>query len=361
VGGDLYDVIQISEDLIAFYIFDISSQGVTAALISSLSKVAFSKNIHLLNSPKAILERINTELVETGCSHFIITAFMAFLDLHSNKLTYCNAGHTYPVVFKKKEKKIIHLKSSGVFLGIYKEVNFENDHIFLFPDDWLFLFTDGIYSLFNTEDEALGRKQLESFILNEKYTSPSVFLEQYKERYEKLMTSERQTDDITSVVVEILTQSRRDQIKKELGFEQHQPVYLQFLSYYEEIDSVSAKVLRDMDDAGYSDESIRKMKLTITELLANAIGHGNSDDHLKKVTVGHVVDNTIVIVAVMDEGEGFDPSKIPDPTLPENLIKDHGRGLYIVRNHVDTIQFNKKGNRVLVRKYRFGKKNGGAN
>lgn len=361
VGGDLYDVIHISEDLIAFYIFDITSHGVASALLSSLAKVSFSKYIHSLTSPKAILERVNDELLETVCSNFFITAFVAFLDLHSNKLIYCNASHTYPIVYKKKDKKLIPLRTSGVFLGVYKNANFENDSIYLFPDDWLFLFTDGIYSVFNTKKEEQGRKQLEELICKGKYKSPSGFLDNYRKQHKGLILETKQTDDITAIVVEVLTQSRRDQLKKELGFEEDKPVYLQFISYYEEIDAASANILREMDETGYSDESIRKMKLTITELLANAIGHGNKDNHSKKVTMGHIVENTVVTVAVMDEGDGFDPSKIPDPTLPENLIKDHGRGLYIVSNHVDELHFNKKGNRVLISKYRFGNKKNDSN
>jgi serine/threonine-protein kinase RsbW len=106
-----------------------------------------------------------------------------------------------------------------------------------------------------------------------------------------------------------------------------------------------------MDAAAFADDSIRKMKITLTELIANAIGHGNGENHAKKAIVGHVVNRTVATVSIMDEGEGFDPANIPDPTLPENLIKDHGRGLYIVRNYVDEISFNEKGTRVMIRKY----------
>ena len=360
VGGDLYDVIHVSEDLMAFYIFDISAHGVASALLSSLAKVSFSKNILSLVSPKAILERVNEELLETVCSNFLITAFVALLDLHSNKFIYCNASHTYPIVYKKKEKKLIPLRTSGVFLGSYKNATFENESIYIFPDDWLFLFTDGIYNVFNAKKEELGRRRLEELICKGKYKSPAGFLDNYRKQHKSFILETKQTDDITAIVVEILTQSRRDQLKKELGFEEDKPVYLQFISYYEEIDAASASVLREMDETGYSDESIRKMKLTITELLANAIGHGNKDNHSKKVTIGHIVENTIVAVAVMDEGDGFDPASIPDPTLPENLIKDHGRGLYIVSNHVDEMLINKKGNRVLISKYRFGNKKNGS-
>ncbi len=355
-GGDLYDVIQLSEDLLAFYIFDISCQGISSALISSLAKVSFSSNIWSLSSPQLILDRINEDLISDISSDFFITAFIAFFDLHSNKLTYCNAGHTYPIIYKRKEKKLIPLKTKGMFLGVYKNAGFENESMYLFPDDWLFLFTDGLYGLYNDENELLGRKNFEASILRDNYRSPDDFIAKLKKRSYKTGSTKKQADDITAVVVEILSQSRRDQIKRELGFKPDIPVYLQFLSYYEEIDSVSATILRDMDETGYSDERIRKMKLTITELLANAIGHGNRDDHSKKVIVGHVVEATKVIVSIMDDGEGFDPASIPDPTLPENLIKDHGRGLYIVRNYVDEMQFNKAGNRILICKHRFSKK-----
>ncbi len=359
-GGDLYDVIQLSEDLLAFYIFDISCQGVSSALISSLAKVSFSSNIWSLSSPQLILERINEDLITDISSNFYITAFVAFFDLHSNKLTYCNAGHTYPIIYKRKEKQIIPLKTNGMFLGVFKNASFENESMYLFPDDWLFLFTDGLYSLFNKENELKGRQKFEASILRNSYRSPNDVVAKLKKRSQKLRGKNMQIDDITAVVVEILSQSRRDQIKRELGFKQDVPVYLQFLSYYEEIDAVSATILRDMDETGYSDERIRKMKLTITELLANAIGHGNNDDHSKKVVVGHVVEATKVTVAIMDEGEGFDPSSVPDPTLPENLIKDHGRGIYIVRNYVDEIHFNKVGNRILICKHRFNKKKNAA-
>jgi serine/threonine-protein kinase RsbW len=121
------------------------------------------------------------------------------------------------------------------------------------------------------------------------------------------------------------------------------------------MDRATSIILSAMDSLGYADDGIRKMKIILTELLANAIYHGNKGDHLKKVIVGHTIDKKNVIISVMDEGDGFDPSKVPDPTLPENLVKDCGRGIYIVRNYADKIEFNKKGNRVTITKYHVTK------
>lgn len=148
------------------------------------------------------------------------------------------------------------------------------------------------------------------------------------------------------------SQQQRVTLKYELGFNDGAPLYIQYLSSYGEIDTVSGRILKDMDEAGFSDEMIRNMKLTITELITNAINHGNKEDLSKTVTVGHRIEPERISVSVLDEGVGFDPSAVPDPTLPENLTKDHGRGLYIVRQYIDEISFNRMGNRILIRKYR---------
>jgi serine/threonine-protein kinase RsbW len=106
-----------------------------------------------------------------------------------------------------------------------------------------------------------------------------------------------------------------------------------------------------MDAFGYSDDSIRKMKIALTELLANSIYHGNKKDHTKKVVIGHLIDKEKIIISIMDDGDGFDPTTVPDPTLPENLVKGRGRGLYIVRNYVDSLVFKGKGNLVTITKF----------
>ena len=355
VGGDLYDVVQLSPDLLAFYIFDVSGHGVSAALISAMAKVSFSTHLRGCTSPETILARVNADVLPHLSNNFYITAFVAVLDMHSNRLTYCNAGHAFPLVWRRPEKTFLPLKTPGLFLGVFEDGRYENKTIFPQPDDWLLLYTDGIFDLFSETNEMAGRKNLESFLTGSSFANPEELIAHCRLIYQNLY-QQANLDDITALAVEVLTQSRRNSIKEDLGFAVGDPVYLQFISYYEEIDDAAASILKDMDDQGYSDDAIRKMKLTITELLANAICHGNLEDHARKVTVGHVISDESVTLAVMDEGQGFDPASVPDPTLPENLTRDHGRGLYIVRNYVDELLFNASGSRVLARKFRYNGK-----
>ena len=353
VGGDLYDVVQLSPDLLAFYIFDVSGHGVSAALISAMAKVSFTTHLRANTSPEIILARVNADVLQYVSNNFYITAFVALLDLHSNRLTYCNAGHVYPLVWRRTTGEFIPLRTQGFFLGVFEDGRYENKSIFLQPDDWFFLYTDGLFGLFSDTNEMAGRQHFEDFLAKSGFTAPEQFIAHCRERYNEEHNI-AQLDDISAIAVEVQTQSRRNQIKEELGFGPTDPVYLQFISYYEEIDETAANILRDMDEQGWSDDAIRKMKLTITELLANAICHGNEEDHSRKVTVGHVLCDQTITLGIMDEGKGFKPDDVPDPTLPENLTRDHGRGLFIVRNYVDEISFNETANRVLVRKTREG-------
>jgi serine phosphatase RsbU (regulator of sigma subunit)/anti-sigma regulatory factor (Ser/Thr protein kinase) len=355
VGGDLFDVVQISSDVIAITIFDVASSGVPAALIAALAKVSFSNHIRLITSPRLVVERVNEEMIHSVESSCYITACVAYLDLHDNKLTYCNAAHPYPLIYRRASDSLEPIKSTGVCLGVFEGAHFEEKSLYLNSGDWLLFFTDGIYQVFSKENELAGRKVLErEFAAAVKRGSPQLFTEQIKQRFEKSGAGSF-ADDISVVGIEFLTQSRKNQIKVKLGFSENDPVYLQYISYFEEMDKATSVILSAMDGLGYADESIRKMKIILTELFANAIYHGNQGDHSKRAIIGHVIDKKKVTISILDEGDGFDPSTVPDPTLPENLIKDCGRGLYIVKNYADAVDFNEKGNRVSITKYHVTK------
>jgi sigma-B regulation protein RsbU (phosphoserine phosphatase) len=352
VGGDLFDVVQISEDVLGFLIFDVSGHGVASALIASMAKVSFLTHMRSVLSPRAVLERVNEEMAHNVAGSYFVTAFIAYLDLHSNKLTYCNASHTPPVVYQRSGGELVSLQSSGLGVGIFSEAFYEERSIFLNPGDWILLFSNGLYGIYDPVNERTGRAAFEKAVLGSIGTcTPQQLLSVFEKRHSSVVSRLSGGDDIGAVAVEILTQSRRNQIKEKLGFTAPEPVYLQFISYFEEMDRATAVVLREMDEYGYPDDTIRRMKISLTELLANAIYHGNGKDHGKKITIGHVIRKDVVVVSIMDEGPGFDPATIPDPTLPENLEKDRGRGLFIVRNYVDKMEFNEKGNGVTITKY----------
>ncbi|GBD88550.1 anti-sigma F factor [bacterium BMS3Abin03] len=93
-------------------------------------------------------------------------------------------------------------------------------------------------------------------------------------------------------------------------------------------------------DVQMDEEKISKVLLSVTEATTNAIIHANKADINKKVTIDAFREGSKLIIKVKDEGQGFDPGKVPDPTEPENLLKDSGRGVYLMRFYMDDIKYN---------------------
>lgn len=93
-------------------------------------------------------------------------------------------------------------------------------------------------------------------------------------------------------------------------------------------------------DLGLNDDQLSVLLLAVTEATTNAIIHANKCDASKLVSIRAHIEDSKLIVNVKDEGKGFDPSKIPDPTEPENLLKDSGRGVYLMKVYMDDVKYN---------------------
>lgn len=89
-------------------------------------------------------------------------------------------------------------------------------------------------------------------------------------------------------------------------------------------------------------------RIGLTEALANAVLYGNGQDPAKKVRVELHFEDAGIRVRVTDEGVGFDPAAVPDPTLPENVSKTVGRGIFLMRELMDEVHFNASGNSVTL-------------
>ncbi len=104
-----------------------------------------------------------------------------------------------------------------------------------------------------------------------------------------------------------------------------------------------------------SEEVYGNILLSLSEAINNAIIHGNKLAKNKKVTVSYKITDESIEVRVCDEGSGFDPDSIPDPTLPENLEKETGRGIFIIRSLSDKVEFENNGS-TIVMKFNIAKK-----
>jgi len=89
---------------------------------------------------------------------------------------------------------------------------------------------------------------------------------------------------------------------------------------------------------GFDEDNCLKISMAVREAAVNAVLHGNAYDPKKKMTVAFENTGHALVITVTDEGKGLDVNSVPDPTMPENLLKQSGRGIFLMRSFMDEVR-----------------------
>ena len=135
-----------------------------------------------------------------------------------------------------------------------------------------------------------------------------------------------------------------------------QPIAVEIPSDPAEARKIQEDIERQLQASQFSEKEIFSIKLALEEALVNAIKHGNQFDRNKKVRITYKLDRDCFKINISDEGNGFDPDEVPDPTAIENLERPCGRGLMLMRYYMTQVQFSATGNSVSMTKLRNGTK-----
>ncbi|MBN2215750.1 MAG: ATP-binding protein [Pirellulales bacterium] len=115
---------------------------------------------------------------------------------------------------------------------------------------------------------------------------------------------------------------------------------------------VRQEILRQLKQRKWGKHDVFSVHLALEEALVNAIRHGNALDAAKTVHVWCRMSDDLVRIEVTDQGNGFDPARLPDPTDHEHRDIPSGRGVLLMRRFMDRVEFNEQGNAVLLEKRR---------
>lgn len=167
VGGDYYDVIELSPTEIGFCIADVSGKGISAALLMS----NFQANLRALFTHEIPLtklaEKLNERVMATAKGEKFITIFIGRYNITKHHLEYINAGHNPPLLYNKISKQIHQLTSGCVGLGMLDEIPVMNvGSILINQPSKLICFTDGLVEFLTENEVGYGTKTIEEDISN---------------------------------------------------------------------------------------------------------------------------------------------------------------------------------------------------
>jgi len=123
-------------------------------------------------------------------------------------------------------------------------------------------------------------------------------------------------------------------------------------SRLEEAPQVQQAVVQELQDRDFPSEAVFAVRLAMDEALSNAIRHGNESDPEKTVTVNFTCTDEQITVSIEDQGPGFLPEALPDPTAEENLERPHGRGVMLMNAYMTEVSYAEQGRKVILTKHR---------
>jgi sigma-B regulation protein RsbU (phosphoserine phosphatase) len=240
VGGDFYDIFKLSEDRLGLVIADVADKGMPAALFMTLIRTLVRATVREIDSPAAVLERVNDVLLPDARQGMFVTIVYVVLDLQTGHLTYANAGHNPPLLVRNARVEseadggreqngnhpqdgIQRLPRSGMALGVVEGNPVKERTLQLQPGDYMVFYTDGLTEAFSADGEMYQEKRLQEIIrLFEEQASKDTadagdqtpdaeeMLEAIEASLSEFVGSEPLADDLTLMVLKRLNAAEQD-------------------------------------------------------------------------------------------------------------------------------------------------------
>ena len=204
VGGDFYDFFMIGEDRIAMIIADVSDKGVPASLFMVVSKTLMGNRIK--DNPDdiaAAVSRANVQLFETNKELMFVTVFVCVYSMKEGTLSYVNAGHEDPIIYRKSEDKFSYIiEDHDLFMGVDPDIQFTERKIPFAPGDKLFLYTDGVTEAMNTRDVVFGGERLLTELNKNTALCGDEVIDSVWNEISEFQKNKSQSDDVTMLLFE---------------------------------------------------------------------------------------------------------------------------------------------------------------
>lgn len=205
VGGDYFDFFRRGDDLVDIIIADVSGHSVGAALIMVEARSFLKAKVHSTGSAGKMLANLNELLYEDLTrAELFITMFYVKYNAERRLLTYANAGHNRPFLFRPKDGHCTELDAEGLILGIKREVIFEEKSMQLQRGDILLLYTDGITEARNASGEFFGADKLCAILSKVYYEEPERIVDMILKEVSDFIGLPVTEDDISMVVMKVL-------------------------------------------------------------------------------------------------------------------------------------------------------------
>lgn len=324
VGGDLYDY-YVRDNKLLFCIGDVSGKGVPAALLMAIAHSLFRTLSAHDDRPEVIMQALNASISDNNPDIMFITMFLGIMDLSTNIIRYCNAGHNPPIVIKNGSAKYLGTEPS-LLLGVDANAVYTANELTLSPGDTIFLYTDGLTEAENPQKELFGEQRALKTASQFVTLAAEEQIEQMRQAVHVFVDQAEQSDDLTLLAI------------------RYNPVADSTLTLTNNIDELTRlePFLENFFDHNDLDLALlSKVDLALEEALANVIMYAYPEGEKGEVTLtANVADNTICM-EIRDKGTPFNPLEQKEADLNVSLEerKIGGLGIHLIKEIMDEVAY----------------------
>ena len=202
VGGDLYDYYFIDDDNLALVIGDVSGKGISAALFMVMTKHIIQSQIMLHDGDvTAAIQGVNSLLMEENAAGMFVTVWLGVLNIPTGHLSYINAGHEYPMIYRKGEAFTLFKDLHGAPVACKKKIKTRLNELDINPGDVLYLYTDGITEATDKDLKMYGHNRVLE-VLNANIDAEVRELDKaVRASVEEFVDGAEQFDDMTTLCI----------------------------------------------------------------------------------------------------------------------------------------------------------------
>ncbi len=205
VGGDYYDLIQISKNKFFVVVADVAGKGISAALYMSKIQGMIQLAARIYKSPKDILTEVNRRIYEGMERKSFITMILALFDFESKEVTICRAGHNKPIF--KTNGNLRFLDSEGMGLGLEAgktfDENLKESVINLNGSGFFMFYSDGLTEMMNSNFHEFGEERLMNFLKENFNLNAEDIKIKLLNEIDAFREDAEQNDDLTFVIVKL--------------------------------------------------------------------------------------------------------------------------------------------------------------
>ena len=332
VGGDLFDFYFRDEKLF-FCIGDVSGKGVPASLFMAVTRSTFRTVSAHESMPDRIVTTMNKTIADMNKNLMFVTLIVGVLDLPTGRLRYCNAGHDAPLLLGEDVRQLP--SDPNIPVGFMPSWKFIQQETQLSTGTTIFLFTDGLSEAMNTNEDLFQKERINEVAvraLANHQQEPHLLISQMTEAVHQFVGDAEQNDDLTMMAIQYIWQ-QSDMCTQSIVLSNDTNEVSQLNTFVKEV----------CQTIGFDDKVTMEVRTAVDEAVVNVMRYAYPQGKHGDVKIEAAHNDQKLKFTIIDSGKPFDPTiqAEVDTTLPANKRNLGGLGIHIIRQNMDSINYER--------------------